>query len=70
MGTSFSIIAGKRWTGYFVYKLNGHAKLVWRQTWQNGNDEKIDESGPGKGSEVARSASPSIGDKNKREMLG
>ena len=57
MGASSSAIAGKRWKSYFVYKVNVHAKLVWQQTKRNGNAEKIDENGPGKGAEVARSAS-------------
>ena len=59
MGAAFSAIAGKRWKSYFVYKVNGHAKLVWQQTWQIGNAKGIDENGPGKGAEVAGSASPS-----------
>ena len=58
MGAVFSVIAGKMRKSHFVHKVNGHAKLVWRQTYQNGNAEKIDESGPGKGVEVARSALP------------
>ena len=28
MGAAFSVIAGKRWKSYLVYKVNGHAKLV------------------------------------------
>ena len=31
VGAAFSVIAGiagKRWKSYFVYKVNGHAKLV------------------------------------------
>ena len=32
MGAAFSVIAGKRWKSYSVYKVNGQAKLVWRQT--------------------------------------
>ena len=58
MGAAFSAIAGKRWKSYSIYKVNGHVKLVWRQTAQIGNAEKTDENGPGKGAEVARSASP------------
>ena len=59
MGAVFSVIAGKMRKSHFVYKVNGHAKLAWRQTQQNGNAEKINESEPGKGAEVTRSASPS-----------
>ena len=59
MGTVFSVIAGKMRKSHFIYKVNGHAKLVWRQIKQNGNTEKIDESGPGKGTEVTRIASQS-----------
>ena len=36
MGAEFSVIAGKRWKSYLVYKVNGHAKLVWRQIQQIG----------------------------------
>ena len=48
MGTSVSVIAGKSSKKHLVYKVNGHARLVWRQSYQNGNAEKIDENGPGK----------------------
>ena len=61
MGTSFSVIVGKSSKKHLVYKVNAQARLVWRQSQQNGNAKKIDENGPGKGAEVARSII--IGDK-------
>ena len=60
MGAVFSAFAGKMKKSHFVYKGNGHPKIVWRQTLQIGNAKKIDDSGPGRGAEVARSASPSV----------
>ena len=58
MGTSFSVIAGNSQEKHLVvYKVNAHARLVWRQSQQNGNAKKIDENVPGRGSDVARSTS-------------
>ena len=31
VGVAFSVIAGKISKSHFVYKVNGHAKFVWRQ---------------------------------------
>ena len=59
MGTSFSVIAGKSERKHLVYKVNAQARLVWRQSQQNGNAKKIDEKGPGKGAEIVRRASAS-----------
>ena len=57
VGTSFSVITGNSQKKHLVYKVNAQARLVWRQSQQNGNAKKIDENGPGRGAEVARSAS-------------
>ena len=37
MGAVFSVIASKVRKSHFAYKVNGHAKLVWRQTKKIGN---------------------------------
>ena len=59
MGTSFSVVAGKSQKENLVYKINAQGRLIWQQSQQNGNAKKIDDNGPGKGVEVARSASSS-----------
>ena len=60
MGEAFSVIAGKRRKGCLVYKVNGDAELVWRQRYKSCEAKKTDESGPGNGTEVVRSASPLV----------
>ena len=68
-GTSFSVIAGKSQKKHLVYKVNARARLVWWQSQQNGNAKKIDEHGPGKGVEVARSASSLVIRRSARRVV-
>ena len=58
---TYNIIAGKRCRSYLVYKVNVHAKLVWRYTQKIVNAERITEMGPGKGAEARPSIAPGLG---------